>query len=349
VQKVVNYFRFVAEEVRDIMAQLGVRRLADLIGRTDLLECLPGSTQRQQHLDLSPLLAQHGVAATKPHYCLQPANTPFDKAELAARMWQDTRPAIEAASGGEWHYAVKNSDRSIGARLSGEIARRHGNLGMATAPITLRLTGTAGQSFGVWNAGGLQLYLEGDANDYVGKGMAGGKLVLSPPSDSAFQGHETPIIGNTCLYGATGGKLFAAGIAGERFAVRNSGALAVVEGVGDHGCEYMTGGVVLVLGKTGLNFGAGMTGGFALVLDQAGQFQDRYNHELVDTHRISPANMRPIQDYLRDLLEEYLNETRSPWAQRILREFNDFIEQFWLVKPKAAELHSLMTHLLGAA
>ncbi len=349
VQKVVNYFQFVAEEVRGLMAQLGIARFTDLIGRTDLLERLPGDTTRQQQLDLTPLLHDHGIAATAPQYCIQPRNTPFDRAELAQRLWQDTRTAIEQGSGGEWHYTVQNSDRSLGARLSGEIARRYGNLGMADRPIILRLRGTAGQSFGVWNAGGLHLHLEGDANDYVGKGMAGGKLVLAPPPGSAFASEVTPIMGNTCLYGATGGTLYAAGSAGERFAVRNSGAIAVVEGLGDHGCEYMTGGVVVVLGKTGGNFGAGMTGGFAFVLDQEGRFQDRYNHELVDTHRISLQNMRPLQDYLQELIEAHVAETRSAWGQRILREFKDFIEQFWLVKPKAAELHSLLTHLLGAA
>jgi len=173
---------------------------------------------------------------------------------------------LRKASGGDFHYAVRNDDRSIGARLSGEIALRHGNLGMSGNPIRLHLTGSAGQSFGVWNAGGLEMTLDGDANDYVGKGMAGGKLVIRPPQGSSFKSQETTIIGNTCLYGATGGKLFAAGLAGERFAVRNSGAHAVVEGVGDHGCEYMTDGVVCVLGATGLNFGAGMTGGSPLSL-----------------------------------------------------------------------------------
>src|SRR5690606_7000975 len=160
------------------------------------------------------------------------------------------------------------------------------------------LKGTAGQSFGVWNAGGLHMYLEGDANDYVGKGMAGGKLIIYPPRQSAFASHETTIIGNTCLYGATGGKLFAAGQAGERFAVRNSGAYAVVEGVGDHGCEYMTGGAITILGPTGVNFGAGMTGGLAFVLDKTNDFVDRFNHELIDIHRINTEEMEAYQHFL---------------------------------------------------
>src|SRR5690606_16333076 len=167
----------------------------------------------------------------------------------------------------------------------------YGNQGMSDAPINVRLTGSIGQSFGAWNAGGLHMTLEGDANDYVGKGMAGGKLVVVPPRGSVFKSQETAIIGNTCLYGATGGQLFAAGIAGERFGVRNSGAHTVVEGAGDHCCEYMTGGLVTVLGNTGHNFGAGMTGGFAYVLDLDKDFVDKYNHELVEVHRIRMEGM----------------------------------------------------------
>ncbi|MFW6345722.1 MAG: glutamate synthase large subunit, partial [Halomonas sp.] len=226
-EKVANYFRFVAEETREWLARLGVRRLDELIGRTDLLEALPGETERQAGLDLSPILADGGVPEDKPMRCLEPSNMPFDKGELAERMVADCLPAIEAGSGDERHYELRNNNRSIGARLSGEIAARHGNQGMADHPITLRLSGTAGQSFGVWNAGGLHMILEGDANDYVGKGMAGGKLVLYPPQGSRFEARTTTIMGNTCLYGATGGKLFAAGTVGERFGVRNSGATAV--------------------------------------------------------------------------------------------------------------------------
>jgi glutamate synthase (NADPH/NADH) large chain len=219
-------------------------------------------------------------------------------------------PAIQNKAGGTFSFKVGNCDRSIGARLSGEIAKVHGDLGMSDAPVTVNLTGTAGQSFGVWNAGGLNLTLEGDANDYVGKGMTGGKLVIFPPKGSPFKTQETAIIGNTCLYGATGGKLLAAGTAGERFAVRNSGAHAVIEGAGDHCCEYMTGGLVTVLGKTGLNFGAGMTGGFAYVLDLEGDFYDRCNHELIEIHRISSESMEAHRHHLRSVLTEYVNETQ---------------------------------------
>ncbi len=348
-EKVMNFFRFVAQETREIMASLGVRKFEDLIGRTDLLEALPGATGKHGGLDLSPILSDTGLLLEQPQFCIEPRNEPFDKGELAEQMVRDALPAIEARIGGELHYAVKNVHRSIGARLSGEIARRHGDLGMENAPIKIRLTGTAGQSFGVWNAGGLHLYLEGDANDYVGKGMAGGKLVIYPPKGSRFDGRRTAIIGNTCLYGATGGVLYAAGTAGERFAVRNSGALTIVEGIGDHGCEYMTGGVVVVLGETGVNFGAGMTGGFAFVLDENNAFVDQYNHELIDIHRIATENMELQRNYLLDLLEDYVAETGSAWGQEILDDFRYYSSRFWLVKPKAADLKSLLVALREAA
>ena len=347
--KVANYFKFVARETREWLAKLGVRSLEDLIGRTDLLEILPGETEKQRQLDLRPLLSDGGIPADKPRFCLKPRNNPFDKGELAEQMVRDTLPAIEGKTGGEFSYAVKNLNRSIGARLSGEIARRHGNYGMAEAPITLRLSGSAGQSFGAWNAAGLNMYLEGDANDYVGKGMAGGKLVIYPPRGSSFLARETTIMGNTCLYGATGGTLYGAGLAGERFAVRNSGAHAVVEGVGDHGCEYMTGGVICVLGETGVNFGAGMTGGFAFVLDLDNQFVDRYNHELIDIHRVQSEAMEAHRHYLKNMIRTYVRETGSEWGREILDDFRDYIRRFWLVKPKAADLQSILDTLRQAA
>jgi glutamate synthase (NADPH/NADH) large chain len=318
VDKVMNYFRFVAQDVREWLARLGVRSLAELVGRTDLLHVAEAQSPRQARLDLTPIISDYGVPADKPQVCTEARNEPFDKGELAERMVRDALSAIEARRGGEFSYRVRNCDRSIGARLSGEIARRHGDQGMENAPLRIRLTGSAGQSFGVWNAGGLELRLEGDANDYVGKGMAGGKIVIHPPVESRFKSNQTVIIGNTCLYGATGGRLYAAGVAGERFAVRNSGATAVVEGVGDHGCEYMTGGVVAVLGDTGVNFGAGMTGGFAFVLDLERTFFDRYNHELIDIHRIHTEVMEGHAGYLQSLLEDYVGETGSAWGTQIL-------------------------------
>ncbi|MRH78076.1 glutamate synthase large subunit [Spiribacter sp. C176] len=348
-ERVANFFTFVAMETREWLARLGVRSLEELIGRIDLLERAEGQTEKQRKLDLSPILSDGGLDASKAAYCMTPSNVPFDRGELAEQMVADALPAIEAASGGEFSYRVQNNDRSIGARLSGEIAERHGNLGMSLAPIRVNLTGSAGQSFGVWNAGGLEMYLKGDANDYVGKGMAGGKLVIQPPAESRFVSQETTIIGNTCLYGATGGKLFAAGLAGERFAVRNSGAHAVVEGVGDHGCEYMTDGVVCVLGPTGLNFGAGMTGGIAFVLDLENRFVDRYNHELIDIRRVQTEAMTEHRDFLRATIQEFVAETGSDWGQQILDNFRDYVGCFWLIKPRATDINEVLNTLRQAA
>ncbi len=349
VDKVANYMRFIAEDVRHYMAALGAHELNELIGRTDLLEAKPGNTAKQQKLDLAPLLSDGGVPREAPRYCTQKHNRPFDRAELAAEMLDTCKEAIENKSGGRFHFRVKNIHRSIGANLSGAIAGRHGNLGMSEQPIDLHLTGTAGQSFGVWNAGGLHLHLEGDANDYVGKGMAGGKIVIKPPAGSRFDSHLTTIVGNTCLYGATGGEFYASGLGGERFAVRNSGATAVIEGVGDHGCEYMTGGCVAVLGETGVNFGAGMTGGFAFVFDQHNQFVDRYNHEMIEIQRVHPESMEAYRHVLESLLIRHVEETGSEWGQELVDNFYSLSARFWLVTPKAAELSALLSNLKRAA
>ena len=342
VEMVMNFFRFLAMETREWMAQIGVRSIEELIGRTDLLEALDGFTEKQGNLDLAPILYKDPAAEDQPEFCHAASNDPFDKGVKAEAMVAATIDAIDNKAGGEFSFDITNCDRSIGARLSGEIAKRYGNQGMADTPIKLKLSGTAGQSFGVWNAGGLHLYLEGDANDYVGKGMAGGKLVIYPPKVSEFASQETSIIGNTCLYGATGGQLFAAGTAGERFGVRNSGAFAVVEGAGDHCCEYMTGGNITVLGDTGVNFGAGMTGGFAYVLDQSNRFVDRYNNELVEIQRINSEHLEAYRNHLRNNIQTFINETGSQWGQHILDHWADFVGKFWLVKPKAASVDTLL-------
>ncbi len=343
VDMVINFFTFVAEETREWLAKLGVRSLGELIGRTDLLDVLPGDTERQQYLDLSPLLGSSHIPADKPQFCEVDKNPPFDKGELAEKMVEMALPAIRDQAGGEFDLDICNCDRSIGARISGEIAKLYGNQGMAANPITFRFKGTAGQSFGVWNAGGLNLHLQGDANDYVGKGMTGGKVTIVPPAGSPFETQHSAIVGNTCLYGATGGKLFAAGTAGERFAVRNSGAHAVVEGTGDHCCEYMTGGFVCVLGKTGYNFGSGMTGGFAYVLDMDNTFVDKLNHELVEIQRISGEAMEAYRSHLARVLAEYVEETGSEWGRELSENLDDYVRRFWLVKPKAANLKQLLS------
>lgn len=348
-EMVMNYFRFVAEEVRLLLAGLGVRSVEDLIGRVDLIELKPGETRRQQQLDLRPIVSTAGLATEAPQFCSDARNRPFDRGELAETMVADILPAVEAGAGGSFSYEIRNFNRSIGARLSGEIARRHGSRGVTHAPVDVRLRGTAGQSLGAWNVAGLSLTLVGDANDYVGKGMGGGRIVIRPPEDSRFEARNTVIVGNTCLYGATGGQLFAAGTAGERFAVRNSGAIAVIEGVGDHCCEYMTDGMVVVLGRTGINFGAGFTGGFAYVLDVDRDFVDRYNHELIDIHRVTPESMEAHLQHLRAMIALHVELTGSEWGAEILDDFRTWLPKFWLVKPKAAELGSLIQSLRQAA
>ncbi|HET6431387.1 glutamate synthase large subunit [Dyella sp.] len=347
-EMVMNYFRFVADDVRGQLAQLGVRSLAEIIGRTDLLQQLEGTTPVQHRLDLRPLLGEQ-LGANVDAACTLARNPMRDPAALASRISADADEAVTRKLGGTFEYPIANTDRAIGARLSGDIARLYGDHGMDASPILLRLTGAAGQSLGAWNAGGVHIDLVGEANDGVGKGMAGGRIIVRPPADSPFASQDAAIIGNTCLYGATDGELFAAGRAGERFAVRNSGALAVVEGAGDHCCEYMTGGVVAVLGKVGLNFGAGMTGGFAYVLDLERDFVDCYNHELVDILRISPEGMENYMQHLRQLVTRHVEYTHSEWGRQILRDFRGLQYKFWLVKPKAASLAALADELRSAA
>jgi glutamate synthase (NADPH/NADH) large chain len=348
-ERVMAYFRFVAEETRAHLAALGLRSLTELIGRSEFLRADVAPQGRASALDLSALLHDAPALADHPRHCTDASNPPRDPGALGQRMLDDLRDAIEAGSGGEVSYAIANHDRSVGARVSGHIAKRWGNTGMERQPVRVLLQGSAGQSLGAWNAGGLHLELTGDANDGVGKGMAGGRIVLRPPAGSRFVARETPIMGNACLYGATGGELYAAGRAGERFAVRNSGVTAVIEGAGDHCCEYMTGGVVAVLGRTGLNFGAGFTGGFAYVLDLEREFVDRYNHELIDLHRLSPEGMEQYLQHLRALLAAHRDASGSVFATEILEEFRDYIGKFWLVKPRAASLESLIETLKEAA
>ena len=348
-ERAMNYFKFIAMETREWMAKLGVTKLSDLIGRTDLLVELEGETDKQRKLSLKQILSDGNVGADKPQYCVEPKNEPYDKGELAEQMVVDMLPAITNKTGGSFEYQVKNIHRSIGARLSGEIAKAHGHEGLTDAPITLNLKGTAGQSFAVWNANGLNINLEGDANDYVGKGLSGGTVAIYPAQGVEFEAKDSTIIGNTCLYGATGGELFAAGKAGERFAVRNSGAFSVVEGLGDHGCEYMTGGAVCVLGETGVNFGAGMTGGVAFVLDEDKTFTDRYNHELIDTYRLMPEAMESYAVYLKTMIEKHVAATGSVRGQEILDNFTDFLPNFWMIKPKASDLETLIDSLSAAA
>ncbi|MFP1838357.1 glutamate synthase large subunit [Lonsdalea quercina] len=340
-ERVINYFHFIARETRELMAELGISQLVDLIGRTDLLTELDGFTAKQNKLDLAPLLETATPHPGKALYCTE-TNPPFDKGVLNKALHEQAQPYIEAKQSKTLYFDIRNTDRAVGATLSGAIAEKYGDQGLASDPIKAYFTGTAGQSFGVWNAGGVELTLTGDANDYVGKGMAGGMIAIRPPVGSAFRSHDASIIGNTCLYGATGGKLFAAGRAGERFAVRNSGAITVVEGIGDNGCEYMTGGIVCILGRTGVNFGAGMTGGFAYVLDEDGEFRKRVNPELVEVLDVDSLAIH--EEHLRGMITEHVQHTGSSRGEEILANWPIWAAKFALVKPKSSDVQALLGH-----
>ncbi|GAA4881536.1 glutamate synthase large subunit [Ferrimonas pelagia] len=337
-EKVMAFFQFVAEDVRGLMAELGVSEFNDLIGRSDWLAQLPGQTERQNKLDLAPILAQ-AIPSEHTHSFNTELNPPLDKGLLNKQLLTLAAQNVADKQDGYWQLPILNTDRSVGATLAGHIAATWGNQGLAAQNLEFHFSGTAGQSFGVFNVGGLKLVLSGDANDYVGKGMTGGELVVKTPPGVAYDSHESVIIGNTCLYGATGGKLFASGQAGERFAVRNSGAIAVIEGCGDNGCEYMTGGVVVILGETGVNFGAGMTGGFAYVFDQHNDFERRINGELVETLSVSEPM---IQHHLKQLLQAHYDATGSERAADILEDLTHWLPRFKLVKPKSSQISDLL-------
>jgi glutamate synthase domain-containing protein 3 len=245
------------------------------------------------------------------------------------KVLERVAPALERGEAVRIETPIRNSDLTAGARIAGEVALRYKLEGLPEDTIEVRYKGSAGQSFGAWCTNGMRLILEGEANDYVGKGMCGGEIIVRVPANAEFLPHENVIIGNTVLYGATGGKLFVAGRAGERFAVRNSGAIAVVEGVGDHGCEYMTQGLVVVLGSTGRNFAAGMSWGNAYVLDQDGSFERKLNTELVRIDRVEPSDASG----LRALIEEHVEKTGSPWGTEILSRWEQFLPLFWKVSP----------------
>jgi glutamate synthase (NADPH/NADH) large chain len=331
---VMNYFRFLAEEVREHLAYLGFEKLEDIIGRSDLLDKIEPLTDKQRCIDLDPILASAGVAGPQGAGYNGIRNHPHDPGELNACIVAALSEALEKRESKQLQFEINNFDRSVGARLAGEIARRYGRDGLGGAVFDLTFTGSAGQSFGVWATRGMHLRLHGDANDYVGKGMSGGCIAISPHPDSSIVAKRSAIIGNTCLYGATGGELYAAGQAGERFAVRNSGAIAVVEAVGYHGCEYMTGGTVVVLGRTGANFAAGMTGGRAFVLDMNDNFERRCNPEQVTISKLDTSEDSPDKALVKSLVEDHVSYTGSEWGQRILENFEHFMFKFRVVNPK---------------
>jgi glutamate synthase domain-containing protein 3 len=264
---------------------------------------------------------------------LAPIDRPLAPHGLAEQLLLEAQPALRGESSVLTQHSIHNDDRTIGANLAGEIARRYGDAGLPGVSITSIFRGSAGQSFGAFCMSGMYMVLHGEANDYVGKSMRGGQIIIAPPIQASFAAHKNTIIGNTVLYGATGGLLFAAGRAGERFAVRNSGALAVVEGVGAHACEYMTGGLVVILGETGQNFAAGMTAGAAYVLDTDGMFPARCNTELVDLHRISDPDEI---EALRTIIQWHHKKTRSWRASQLLSEWSRMHRIFWRVSPSSA-------------
>ena len=342
-ERLVHYFEHVAQHVRETLASLGFRSLDQVVGRTNLLEVSDCSPARSEgKLDLEPLLARlnAGAAAEQHPAGEQGASTAAVAPRaahvdpLAIELAEDVRRALASHETVRKQYAITNTNRTIGARAAGEIALKHGNDGLREGSAEFRFAGSAGQSFGAFLVPGMRLILEGEANDYVGKGMGGGEIVVRPPRGSNFDWSGSTILGNAILYGATGGRLFAAGRAGERFGVRNSGAVAVVEGVGDHGCEYMTGGVVVVLGETGRNFGAGMTNGLAYVYDRANRFERRYNSELLALQRV----VEPEDSYfLRQLIFFHLEETGSSIAREILDEWSQHLPHFWKAQPASRE------------
>jgi glutamate synthase domain-containing protein 2/glutamate synthase domain-containing protein 1/glutamate synthase domain-containing protein 3 len=340
-EMVMAFFRYLAHEIRELLASLGLRSLDEAIGRTDLLVQKHTDLPNADNLDLTPILAVCRESDTTEMHHNGKRNLLPPEDALGDRILHDSRYALSGRGPVELNYAINNSDRTVGARLSGAISQMYGEKGLPADTVKVTLRGSSGQSFGAFLAPGVKLTLVGEANDYVGKGMAGGKIVIRPGEYArSFVWHENVIAGNTLLYGATGGELYIAGRVGERFAVRNSGATSVVEGVGDHGCEYMTGGMVVILGPTGYNFGAGMTGGVAYVLDEGEKLSIRYNRELIQLDRLSPHDEVEVQKLVR----QHKDLTNSPHAAHILEHWTRYRSMFWRVMPKemAAKIEASM-------
>ena len=325
VERLISYFTFIANEVREILAELGYKTIEEIIGRSDLLKVI--DDKFAQKFDFQNVLRKIDGIDT----CQKPTNEPFDKNEFEKELLKKVHRTIENPKTPiKVKETISNLNRSFGTLISGEIAKYYGDKGLPDGSINIFLKGISGQSFGALLSKGMNLYLDGAANDYVGKGMSGGKIIVNTP----HQGPEFAGAGNTCLYGATGGKLYVRASVGERFGVRNSGCTAVVEGTGDNACEYMTGGIVVILGDTGVNFGAGMTGGLSFVYDPEKHFVDKMNQELIEAVRIDTDDTERERLYLKRLLLDYLNETESQLAESILENFRAEIRDFWMVKPK---------------
>jgi glutamate synthase domain-containing protein 3 len=330
-EHVVNYFTFLAEEVRELMARLGVRSLDELIGQTQHLEMDQAIKHwKNQGLDYSRILAKPKVGPEIATRRIHGQEHGLEK-QLDNRLIELSAPALERREPVRIEMPVRNSDRTVGTMLSGQVALRHGREGLPESTIDMTFTGIAGQSFGAFLAPGIDLRLVGEANDYVGKGMAGGRIIIHPDPQATFAWHENSIVGNTVLYGATGGEVYFAGRAGERFCVRNSGVTAVIEGVGDHGCEYMTGGRMVCLGRTGRNFAAGMSGGLAYVLDDDNRFRRRCNPSMVDIEQMSAEDEDAA--WLRQIVTKHYELTRSPRAAEVLATWDEHLERFVRIFP----------------
>jgi glutamate synthase (NADPH/NADH) large chain len=356
-EHVINYFFFVAEEVRELMAAMGYRRLDEMIGNTDALDKDRAINHwKARGLDFSRMFHKpHVPKSVATHHC-EAQDHGLDKV-LDNKLIAFAKPALENRKPVMEDVIIKNVDRSTGAMLSGEIAKRYGHAGLPEDTIWMTMHGTAGQAFGAWAARGLTLDLVGEGNDYVGKGLSGGKIIVRPNPASGITPEESIIVGNTVMYGAITGECYFRGIAGERFAVRNSGAAAVVEGTGDHGCEYMTGGVVVVLGPTGRNFAAGMSGGIAYVLDETGDFEGRLNKEMVQLESLAadPGTLKKLEqskgdvavglesvmadmregdvERLHALITRHAHYTNSKTAQKILANWEAYLPKFRKVMP----------------
>jgi len=327
-EKVVNLFKFAATEVREILASLGFKSVNEIIGRTDLLSQVNKGASNLDDLDLNPLLVQADPGKNL-RYCKDKhINKVTDT--LDEKIWSDIKKNINLNSKNNFEYKIENTLRSVGTRLSHYVYKTYGNNKLSDDTINIKLSGSAGQSLGAFLTKGIKLIVEGDCNDYVGKGLSGGTIVAYPSVKNKLISNDNVIIGNTVLYGATSGKLFASGQAGERFAVRNSGSLSVVEGCGAHGCEYMTGGTAIILGEVGDNFGAGMTGGMAFVYDKKDNFENFVNPTSIIWQQVETDFWK---SFLKEKLNEFLKETSSVVAKHILNDFDSELKNFKQICP----------------
>jgi glutamate synthase (NADPH/NADH) len=333
-EHVINFFFMLAEELREIMAQLGFRTMTEMVGRSDMLEVdkeVVKSNEKLENIDLSLLLRPAAdIRPEAAQYCVQKQDHGLDMA-LDNKLIKLSEAALEKGLPVYIETPICNVNRAVGTMLSHEVTKRYHLAGLPADTIHIKLTGSAGQSLGAFLCPGIMLELEGDGNDYVGKGLSGGKIVVYPPKGSLFDPKENIVIGNVALYGATCGEAYFNGMAAERFCVRNSGARAVVEGVGDHGCEYMTGGTVVVLGKTGRNFAAGMSGGVAYVLDLDGKFRSRCNPELVDLDKVEEEEDITT---LKMMIQQHQRHTNSLLAREVLADFDNLLPKFIKVFPR---------------